>query len=442
MRHVVPLYLAISALGLCGLTACEEFGWPDEDAGTSTPDGAAGSQWCQVKAVLDQHCTACHDGEGTAGTPMGLTSYTDLTANSALYAGTKVYQRVGARMSDPTRPMPPQGGVAAADKALVDAWIAAGAPGNASERCAPVAGPPVPGANEWPADCEEKYKLLANDGSGGPFTVAAGGQFYQDFYFNAPWTGDVHGVAFKPVVNNKQVLHHYILYQASGAFLVGWSPGKQESPLPRDVGVFLPATGQLRMTVHYFNELAGARPQQDASGIEICVTRRKRAKTAAVMPFAANPVAPANTPMAVSSSTCTVQSSEPIHIITSSPHAHQLGIHAKFSIQRANGQIEVIHDKPFNFEEQTTWPIDVVVNNGDRVTTSCTYRNLTSRDVGFGTRTDQEMCFNFALYYPMCAMTCTQEDPLAALWSLSQGGGCPQGGGLGGGGLLGGLLGF
>jgi uncharacterized membrane protein YgcG len=174
------------------------------------------------------------------------------------------------------------------------------------------------------------------------------------------------------------------------------------------------------------------------------------------MPFAANPVVPANTPMATSSSTCTVQASEPIHIITSSPHAHQLGIHAKFTIQRTNGQVDVIHDKPFNFEEQTTWPIDVVVNNGDRITTTCVYRNPTNWDVGFGTRTEDEMCFNFALYYPMCALTCTQEDPLAALWSLSQGGGCPQSGlgglgglfggggsaGAGGGGALGGLFGF
>jgi hypothetical protein len=66
---------------------------------------------------------------------------------------------------------------------------------------------------------------------------------------------------------------------------------------------------------------------------------------------------------------------------------------------------------------------------------------MTSRSVSFGTNTEDEMCFNFALYYPACGMSCTQEDPIAALWSLSQGGGCPSsgGGGTGGLGSLGGL---
>lgn len=400
--------------------------------------GSGSGEWCKVKAVFDKYCTQCHDGEGTANTPMGLTSYADLTKDSTLFPGKKVYERVGVRMHDTTRPMPPQGEVSAADMALIDAWIAARAPGSSSEMCAP---PPDAGVavEEWPADCEEKYKFLANDGKGGPFSVRPGGQFYQDFMFNAPWTGDVQAVAFKPVVNNKKVLHHYILYQG-GAFLVGWSPGKHENALPTDVGVYMPATGQMKMTVHYYNALPGAVAEKDASGVEVCITKKKRPKTAAVMPFAANPVVPGNTQRIENSSTCTVQSSQPVHIITSSPHMHKLGIHAKLTVQRANGKTEVIHDKTFNFEEQTTYPIDFVVNNGDKITTTCVYRNMSGASVAFGTNTEDEMCFNFALYYPMCGMSCTQEDPAAALWSLSQGGGCPQAGG-GGGGLLGGLLG-
>jgi hypothetical protein len=418
-----------------------------------TSPSTSNGQWCQVKAVLTKHCTTCHDGQGSFGSPMGLTTYADLTKDSTIVPGKKIYERVGARMHDTARPMPPQGEVPAADMALIDAWIAAKAPGSASDVCAP-----APGATggtgatgggttaEYPPDCEQKFEFRANSGSGAPFQVRPGAQFYQDFMFDAPWSGDVQAVTMKPLVDNKKVLHHYILYQASGAFLVGWSPGKNETLLPPDVGVFLPGSGQLKMTVHYYNANAGAKMEQDRSGVEICITKKKRPKTAAVMPFAANPVVPANTPSVEASSTCTVSSAEPIHIITSSPHAHQLGIHAKFTVQRANGQTEVIHDKPFNFEEQTTWPIDFVVNNGDRVTTTCVYRNMTNRAVSFGTNTQDEMCFNFALYYPMCAMSCLQEDPLAAAWSLTQGGGCPEGGAIGGllgggGGFIGGLLG-
>ena len=105
---------------------------------------------------------------------------------------------------------------------------------------------------------------------------------------------------------------------------------------------------------------------------------------------------------------------------------HGLGVHAKLTIQRANGMTEVVHDKPFNFEEQTTWPVDVKLNNGDRVTTTCVYTNTKNTAVAFGTKTEDEMCFNFAQYYPMCGMTCDEEDPLALVWQVSQGGGCPK----------------
>jgi hypothetical protein len=177
------------------------------------------------------------------------------------------------------------------------------------------------------------------------------------------------------------------------------------------------------MTVHYYNALSGAKAEQDASGVEICITKRKRPKVAAVMPFAANPVVPPGG--AERSSTCTVRASEPVHIITSSPHMHGLGVHAKLVVQRASGKTEVIHDKPFNFEEQTTYPIDFVVNDGDKITTTCKYENNTSSLVLFGKKTEDEMCFNFALYYPMCGMTCTQSDPAAELYAQNQGGGCP-----------------
>src|SRR5688572_11611714 len=48
---------------------------------STSPVSAAGNElWCKAKAVLDARCTACHDGMGTAATPMGLTRYADLTA--------------------------------------------------------------------------------------------------------------------------------------------------------------------------------------------------------------------------------------------------------------------------------------------------------------------------------------------------------------------------
>lgn len=408
------------------------------DAGAKDAEG----DWCKVKPVLDQYCTSCHDGEGTAGAPFALLTHSDWTKASPDFPDEKIYERAAVRMKDKKNPMPPSGELEAEELALVEAWFADGAPGSDSEECAP-AETDKPAEAAWPPpDCDEMHQLRANSG-GGKFKVRKG-QFYQDFMFTPPWEGDKQAVGFRAIVDNKKVLHHYIVYQG-GAFLVGWSPGKNDHVMPDDIGVYMPSNGELKMTVHYYNE-DGTGTEEDESGVEVCLTNKKRPKTAVVMPFAANPAVPAQAKNLEIKSTCTVRSSEPVTIITSSPHMHGLGVGAKLSVQRTDGTTEVLHDKSFNFEEQTTWGINATVNNGDRITTTCVYSNDTNQRVGFGLNTEDEMCFNFALYYPMCGMTCVPDDPLAAVFQVSQGGGCPASPGAAGssggssGGLFGGLL--
>jgi cytochrome c551/c552 len=404
-------------------------------SGGTAMGGASDPAWCKAQAVFTKYCVSCHDGEGTAGSPMALKSYADLSADSKQYPGTKIYTRVGTRMHQPAnmKPMPPQGTVAPADMKAVDDWIAAGAKGS-SAACAGAtaqadAGTSTGAELPWPADCEEKFKFIANAGGSNKFRVGAKKEFYQDFSFPAPWTdGNVQAVAFRSITDNKRVLHHWILYQGS-AFLVGWSPGKNEKDLPPDIGVYMPGKGNtLKLTVHY-NSMQATQDEMDGSGVEVCVTKKPRPKTAFTFPFAANPDIPANAPMTTNSSTCTVNASAPVHLITSSPHMHKRGMGAKFEITRANGMKEVVQDTPFNFEEQLTTAVDFVLNNGDKVTTTCIYKNTGLPATSFGTSTDQEMCFNFALYYPMCGMTCSQSDLLANVWQGTQGNGCPTGGG-------------
>ena len=63
---------------------------------------------------------------------------------------------------------------------------------------------------------------------------------------------------------------------------------------------------------------------------------------------------------------------------------------------------------------------EVILETGDVVTTTCSYTNDTNKNITFGESTTNEMCFNFASYWPAGALSC--------------------GGGLGGG-LLGGQVG-
>jgi Copper type II ascorbate-dependent monooxygenase, C-terminal domain len=415
---------------------------PANPAGPSAtnPGASAAGSWCQAKKVFDKYCVSCHDGQGTAGTPMGLKSYADLSALSTQYPGTKIYSRALTRMKATSMPMPPQGTVAPADLALLESWVQAGAPMGADPTCAASDAPAAPAEFAWPKDCEKFYKILAHDANdkSKPFVMGANLESHPQFVFDAPWGNDeVQGLAFKPVTDNKRVLHHWILYQNNGgAFLTGWAPGQDASKgtLPNDVGMFLPSGSQsLRLDMHYNNLLPTSKDELDASGVEICVVTKPkfRANTASVfMGFAGIglPMVPANAVNYDLTGICTVAASAPVHLLTTSAHAHRLATHTKFTVQKKSGTQIVMHDEPFNFDEQTSTalPMEVVLETGDTVNTTCKYSNPTSQDIQFGENTDNEMCFNFAVYYPKDALNC---DLLGGLL------------GAGGGGLIGGLLG-
>jgi hypothetical protein len=83
--------------------------------------------------------------------------------------------------------------------------------------------------------------------------------------------------------------------------------------------------------------------------------------------------------------------------------------HMKFTLERADGEKIVMHDQSFNFEEQGQFDLKepLQVNKGDKLITTCTYDNDTDKTVTFGENTGNEMCFNFALYYPQGALKCT-----------------------------------
>jgi hypothetical protein len=80
----------------------------------------------------------------------------------------------------------------------------------------------------------------------------------------------------------------------------------------------------------------------------------------------------------------------------------------KFTVKKASGMTIVMHDMPFNFEEQTTYPLmpPLEIVAGDEITTTCTFSNDTNQTITFGENTGNEMCFNFALYEPMGGLSC------------------------------------
>jgi hypothetical protein len=383
----------------------------------TTPDapaaGGGSAGWCGVKQTLDARCTVCHNEQKAAGAPMSLMTYADLNAPAVSDPSRKVYELVQERVHDKMRPMPPQNPLDDQQLAGIDAWVAGGAASGADLTCADNMLPAeTDAASRWPEHCDETYVIRA-----APETakqrIAAGAEVHPQIMITPPWGDEeVQAIAWHSLNDNVKVLHHWILYGPQGEFLFGWAPGKDyNEPLPEDAGVFLPnGVAQMRLDMHY-NNIAGTTEEEDASGVEVCVLKKAnfRPKTATVAQSLTQlliSVPPRATNQEVTG-TCN-HSGAPVRLLSVSPHAHKNAHHMKFTVERANGETLVMHDMPFNFEEQTTYALDppVVVEAGDRIVTTCTFSNDTDQVITFGENTGNEMCFNFALYEPMGGLSC------------------------------------
>jgi hypothetical protein len=73
----------------------------------------------------------------------------------------------------------------------------------------------------------------------------------------------------------------------------------------------------------------------------------------------------------------------------------------RVALTRAGGGTEMLHDEAFSFENQRGYSEDVIINPGDRITTTCQYTSPAT----FGQGTNDEMCYWFALAYPVGALS-------------------------------------
>jgi hypothetical protein len=318
--------------------------------------------------------------------------------------------------------MPPGKQLPAADLALIDSWAAAGAPAGENPTCTPPTGSVTPDAGvvepEWPLkECDAVYKITSH-GSGGltsPAMAPPGQESHPQVSWDAPWGDEqVQAIAFKSITDNKTVLHHWILSGRPGGFLTGWAPGEDgiKKMLP-DVGMMMP-TGKasLNLDMHYFNT-TGTKAEADQSGVEVCVVKQaKFRKNHAGVATSLTPLLfsiPANAMNYETKASCTFSGTAPITLLSASPHAHKLAVRMIFTLKKKSGQTIVMHDMPFMFGEQKSYPLDppLMVEIGDTITTTCVYNNTTNKAVSFGESTGNEMCFNFALYYPAGGLKCS-----------------------------------
>ncbi len=403
---------------------------------------------CDVEAVLATHCLGCHAAAADArqfGAPMGLATWEQTQAAAA--GGRPIFEEMLVRVHDQSAPMPPPNFPRPTEQDLkvLNDWAASGAPpsdgtcgtappvgqpgpgepGPGGQPPPPGGGPPAPPpVNPPPANDEcVPYRFTARQtAANDKFHVPPRPEVYQCFIFTVPWQEPNQAFSFRPVLDNTKVLHHWLLYsldtpEADGAnyeclgahpnaeLVAGWAPGAPDYNLPGNVGLALPPPGSsMLLEIHYFNPPL-APTEMDQSGVEICASGTFRQETATVS-WLGNEliVLPprAETPV---QGTCTPAAQTPITILRSWPHMHTHGFHFNSTIHRAGGGVEPMLDVPFDFNNQAAYDTPAVINPGDRINSTCFFRNTTDQLVTFGESTLQEMCYNFVWAYPAKALT-------------------------------------
>jgi cytochrome c551/c552 len=382
---------------------------------------------CAVSDIVSQHCSLCHGATPQYTAPMSLVSWEDFQKPSVSDPSVPVYQKVLQRIQDPNKPMPqpPNPRLTAEQIATISNWVAGGATKGSEATCGlgtgaggmditgGGAGTGAAGMDAVGPD-EECFDIVARADADKThkFAVPSTPDTYIGFNYAPPWGNQqVQGIRAMSKIDNSAVVHHWILYSTpsavtdgtnqndsgshpGGQFIVGWAPGAPDMMMPDDVGLQLPGAGY-QLEIHYNAKSAG---QLDGSGVTLCVTHTPRKNVAATHPlgqelfstFGAGDV----------TGTCVPRGPFPITIMSMGPHMHLKGIHMKTVVKRANGTTETPLDAPFDFQTQVSYPTPITINQGDSLVTTCTYNGAAQ----FGTKTTQEMCYNFVVAYPAGAL--------------------------------------
>lgn len=415
-------FLALALVAACSSSRDDK---TTADAGGDTSSNVAALP-CDVSDALVANCQKCHSNPPSFGAPMPLVTLADVKAKAKSDPSKTVAELMKVRINETgSRVMPPSGNtMPKTDLDKLNAWLDGGAPASTTAACGDSGVPTEKvGPDYLPCPASERTTFLAHGEGGAKFDVPAdAGNLYECFYFKAPFEAGAQATAFAPVIDDKRVVHHWILFETGtpqvegafgkckmpldAAFITGWAPGAGNNVLPSDVGLKLPAKDRwLILQLHYWN-VAGYTDAKDSSGVSLCVTPTPRKNTAVISTLGTLSIdIPAKTMGVTTSGTCTPNLTAPATILSASPHMHGRGRALKTEILRGGDptKSEIVVDETnfdFNAQGSHTLPTPLLVNPGDKLKTTCVYDNPTSTPAYFGEKTEDEMCFDFVLSYP------------------------------------------
>ncbi len=398
----------------------------DDDAGSEGGAAAAGGLPCDVVDVLARNCGECHGTEPKFGAPMPLASYDDFQIPAVTDPARPVHAVVAERIATDDRPMPPIEPMSDADREVLADWIDAGAQLDPTADCGPADGP-SDDTDELP--CVPDVVMTAHGADPNEaYAVPESGadNLYMCFAFKSPFAAGAQATAWAPVIDDERVVHHWILYrtklpqvsagpfpcdvtlQVTTDFVAGWAPGGGTVVLPDDVGLDLGGPDDWYILQLHYNNTAGYADALDRSGVAFCTAEEERPNMAGIVSLgslgiAIPPGAQDHDVVGVCSGLHTLFWPD-MHIIGASPHMHELGTAMQSTVHRIDGTKQDLMANPaFDFSNQGMHFPDeeIIVHPGDSIITTCTYDNPHAWPVLFGEGTNDEMCFNFVLAYPV-----------------------------------------
>ena len=420
-------------------------------AGGPGSNGAGtGALPCAVASVLQAKCQSCHGPTPLFGAPMSLVTYADTQAAAQSNPALKVWDRMRTRVHAGTMPMPPVGqpSLTTAELAALDAWFGASAPagqpcggggggstgtGSGATGGGGAGGVVGPGAGIGPQylPCTPNRIMTAHAANSlttkYPVPNPTNDR-YVCFNFKSPFAAGEQATAWAPIIDDARVIHHWILYgttsavtdgsvstscQATslgGTHVAGWAPGGNNSVFDDDIGLVLDYP-YYQLQIHYNNQryADGA----DASGVAFCTTNTPRANAAGIVTlgtmFFNIPAGANDFPVNSTCSNLAADGKTPMTIIGTSPHMHLLGTGFRTQHMRGSSNMGDISNVPigtwsFDGQKHYTIPRRQVLP-GDKLLSTCYFDNPGTTSVGFGTKTSDEMCFDFITVYPYAAAT-------------------------------------
>lgn len=416
-KRSILLLFGFLVAAACGGSSENAASPPNGSPGGGNVDGAPASSGlpCDVDAILAQNCRKCHSFPPEFGAPMSLMTHEALHAPAPSDPNVKVYEMALRRIDDDADPMPPSPNarLSDADRATLRAWADAGAP-SSSETCTTTNPDTKPGPT---VTCKPDLSMRPSSKWTMPKDTK---DIYVCYGFDIERPSPTHIVGFEPRIDNSKIVHHLVLFETPDAvsstptpcdaggdngwrMLSGWAPGGKGMELPPDVGFPLVSGGKTHyaMEIHYSN-LTGLEGETDESGYDFC-TSAPRAQEADVVAFGTlSFTIPATNQPYTRDCTVTIPSQlADRKFIAAMPHMHKLGRAMTTTLERAGAAPQDLGTvSNWSFDTQSWYPISGETKAGDVIRTKCTWTNDTGSPVGFGTKTSEEMCYSFTLYYP------------------------------------------